>query len=70
MAYSITEYNYYKKQQPAKSEELLNYIQVGFHPLQVQDYNDEYYKTMDATPLPFGTTKDIECKYNERILCQ
>jgi len=65
MAYLINEDNYFDKVQPAKSEELLNLIEVNHHPQQIQDHNDEYYKTMEAIPLPYLSTREIECVYSE-----
>lgn len=65
MAYLINQDNYFDMVQPAKSEELLNSVEVAHYPLQQQDFNDEYYKTMEAIPIPYLSTIDIECVYSE-----
>jgi len=65
MAYLINQDNYFSKTQPAKSEELLNTILVNHHPQQLQDFNDEYYRSMEPIVVPFGSTVDIECKYSD-----
>lgn len=65
MAYLINENNYFNKVQPAKSEELLNSIEVNHNPMQVQDFNDEYYKTMEAIPITPFAVVDVECVYSE-----
>ncbi len=64
MAYLINENNYYDKVQPAKSEELLNSIEVNHYPLQIQDFNDEYYKSMEAIPINPPAVVDVECVYS------
>lgn len=65
MAYIITKNDYFQKQQPAKSEELINFIEVASNPLQIQDFEDEFYKTSNAIYIEDGETIIQECKYKE-----
>ena len=64
MAYSITADNYFQKSQPAKSEELINTVEVLSLPLEIQDFDDSVYKSND--PIEFNSleTKTIEIKFN------
>ena len=63
MAYFIGRDNYFKRQQPAKTEELVNLVEVPVTPLEEQDYDDELYK---GDPILFtgGEEKTIEIEYS------
>lgn len=63
--YPIIEDNYYKKDQPAKSEELINTVNVLNSPLIVEDYNDEIYKTPIAFVLNLGERKTVVIEYTD-----
>ncbi len=65
MAYIITKNDYFQKQQPAKTEELINFIEVASNPLQIQDFEDEFYKTSNPIFIGNGETIIQECKYKE-----
>lgn len=64
MSYFIGRDNYFKRLQPAKTEELVNLIQVPIIPLEIQDYDDELYK---GDPILFsaGEIKTIEIEYSD-----
>ena len=64
MAYYIDENNYYKRDQPEKTEEFINLVQVPVSPLIVQDFDDEAYR---GDPILFTTLeeKTIEIKFSD-----
>jgi len=65
MAYLITKDDYFQLQQPAKSEELDNIIEVASNPLNIQDFNDEIYKTSEAIPILDGEEITVEVKFKD-----
>jgi len=65
MAYIINQDKYFQKIQPAKSEELDNIIEVASNPLNIQDFNDELYKTSEPIPIINGETIRVEIKFKE-----
>jgi len=68
MAYFIGRDNYFKRLQPAKTEEIINLIQVPILPLTVpvipEDFDDELYK---GSPILFsaGEIKTIIIEYSD-----
>jgi hypothetical protein len=68
MAYIINENDYFQKQQPAKSEELINVVEVSANPLRIQDFDDEFYKTSDPVYIANGQTITEVIKYKESPL--
>ena len=65
MAYEITKNDYFQLQQPAKSEDLNNIIEVASNPLNIHDFNDELYKTSEAIPISDNETIYAEIKYRD-----
>jgi len=65
MAYLITKDDYFQLQQPAKSEELNNIIEVASNPLTIQDFDDELYKTSEPIPITNGETITVEVKFRD-----
>jgi len=63
MAYIITKNEYFQLQQPAKSEELDNIIEVASNPLNIEDFEDEVYKTSEAIPILDGEEITVEIKF-------
>jgi len=63
MAYIINQDNYYQRTQPAKSEELINIVEVNANPLTIQDYDDEFYKSSEPIAIAAGETITTEIKY-------
>ena len=63
MNYPITQNDYFQRRQPAKSEELLNIIEVQSNPLRIQDFEDEFFKTSQGIWIAAGDTVTQECKY-------
>lgn len=63
MAYYIDEDNYYKRSQPAKTEEQINTVQVPASPLVEEDYDDQIYKG-DPETFTALESKTIEIKYS------
>lgn len=70
MAYIINQNDYFQKQQPAKSEELINVVEVSANPLLIDDFNDEYYKTSTPIYIANGATIIEEIKYSESPLLE
>lgn len=68
MAYIITQDDYFQKQQPAKSEELINQVEVAANPLAIEDFDDEFYKTSNPIYIANGATITEEIKYKEAPL--
>jgi hypothetical protein len=68
MAYIINQDNYFQRLQPAKSEELVNVVEVAANPLAIQDFADEYYKTSTPIYIANGATITEEIKYSEAPL--
>jgi len=65
MGYAITADNYFKKNQPSKSEELKNVVRIPVSPLALDDFDDELY--ISGTPLDFANaeTKTIEIEFSD-----
>lgn len=66
MAYYIDENNYYKRDQPAKTEELINLVQVPVSPL-ITPKTSEIDEVYSGAPILFttGEEKTIEIKYSD-----
>ena len=65
MAYLITKDDYFQLQQPAKSEELDNIIEVASNPLNIEDFEDELYKTSEPIPIANGEQIIVEIKFRD-----
>lgn len=65
MGYAINANNYFKKNQPSKSEELKNVVRVPVSPLAIDDGDDELY--ISGIPLDFANneTKTIEIEFSD-----
>ena len=63
MAYYIDGNNYFKRLQPAKTEELINLVQVPVSPLTIQDEDDRAY-VGDAIVFSALEAKTIEITYS------
>jgi hypothetical protein len=63
MGYAITEDDYFQKQQPAKSEELINIVDVSSLPLDIGDWKDELYRSRDPITFTSLQTQTIEIKF-------
>jgi len=64
MSYFIGPDNYFERNQPAKTEELINLVQVPIAPLTIQDFDDSIYK---SEPILFTALeeKTIEINYSD-----
>lgn len=65
MAYIITKDEYFQNTQPAKSEELINIVNVSSNPLGEEDFEDELYKTSDPIPIENGEEIIVEIKFKD-----
>jgi hypothetical protein len=65
MSYSITQDDYFKKQQPAKYEELVNYIEITTQPLKLATTIEEVYKSKDVITLNPSATDTVEVLYSK-----
>lgn len=67
MAYIIDKDNYFKNTQLAKSEELINIVEVASNPIIIHDladlFDDEFYKTSEPFPIAAGETIVTEIKF-------
>lgn len=63
MAYSITRDDYFRRSQPAKSEELKNRCVVRYSPL-VEGDPEEVYRSDEPISLAAGNSVEVEAKYN------
>lgn len=69
--YEITADDYFRKNQPAKSDELANYITVYTNPLKPSDTVEEVYRTTGgAITIPARDTIQIKVRYNTSPVIQ
>ena len=68
-AYKITRDEYFTKNQPAKSEELANFIEVTTQPLVLATVPEEVYSSEEIS-LEGGESKTFTCKYTDAPVMQ
>lgn len=64
MAYSITKDNYFDLEQPAKSNELFNAIEVPISPFAVNDDTEDVYTSEEEHAIDAGEVKTIIAEFN------
>jgi hypothetical protein len=62
--YSITEHDYFNREQPAKSEELINRIEIKTSQYIKSAATEEVYRADEPISLGAGETKTVETKYS------
>jgi hypothetical protein len=63
IGYEITVLDYFKKLQPAKTNELANHISVTTQPLQLSTVLEEVFRSRDVLTLGVGASTTIEIVY-------
>jgi len=63
MAYSITKDDYFDLEQPMKSEELYNIIEVPISPFAESEEDEDVYKSDKEISIEAGETKELICEY-------
>ena len=64
MAYSITKDDYFDLEQPMKSEELYNIIEVPIAPFAESEDAEDVYTSDEEISIEAGETKELICEYN------
>ena len=64
MSYAITKNDYFDRTQPAKSEELVNLVNVPVAALTPDDAPSEVYRSADPVTLAAGATIEIIAEYS------
>lgn len=64
MGYSITQDNYFDLEQPMKSEELYNVIEVPISPFVENEDEESVYTMEDDAPIDAGEEQVLICEYN------
>jgi hypothetical protein len=64
MAYSITRNDYFDLEQPQKSEELYNVIEVPTSPFIENEDDEDVFTSEDDVSIEAGETKEMICEFN------
>jgi len=64
MAYSITKDDYFDLEQPMKSEELYNIIEVPISPFAESEEDEDVYTSEEEISIEARETKELICEYN------
>jgi hypothetical protein len=64
MAYSITKDDYFDLEQPMKSEELYNIIEVPISPFAEAEDDEDVYTSDEEISIEAGETKELICEFN------